>query len=111
MMDLVHVWSDDRCWSKILHSAIPTPIHDLKIKVTDLELLFLSFTLKVFRTSLFPNPIHELKVKVTDFVYFVLNFYSVSFCKAFDWFMFGMNGYDSKMLQKGKGPFQESFPV
>ena len=41
-MDLVHVWCDDRYWSKILHSAmtaIPTPIHDFKVKVMDLELL------------------------------------------------------------------------
>ena len=37
-MDLVHVWYDDRYWSKILHSTIPIPIHDLKVKVTDLEL-------------------------------------------------------------------------
>ena len=35
MMDLVHVWYDDRYWSKILHSTIPIPIHDLKVKVTD----------------------------------------------------------------------------
>ena len=28
---------------------------------------------------------HGLKVKVTDFEFFVLNFYSVSFCKVFDW--------------------------
>ena len=39
MLDLVHVWYVDGYWSKILHSNIPTPIHDLKIKVTDLELL------------------------------------------------------------------------
>ena len=40
MMDLVHVWYDDTCryWSRILHSPIPTPIHDLNVKVTDLEL-------------------------------------------------------------------------
>ena len=31
-------WYDDRHWSKILLSTISTPIHDLKIKVTDLEL-------------------------------------------------------------------------
>ena len=37
-MDLVHVWCDDFT-QKILHSAIPTPIHDFKVKVTDLELL------------------------------------------------------------------------
>ena len=46
MMDLVHIWYDDRYWSKILHSTIPIPIHDLKVKVTDLELSCQSFTLK-----------------------------------------------------------------
>ena len=34
--------------------------------------------------STIPIPVHGLKVKVTDFEFFVLNFYSVSFCKAFD---------------------------
>ena len=48
MMDLVHVWYDDRYWSKI-----HTPIHDLKVKVTDLETFMLKFYVKVFRTSLF----------------------------------------------------------
>ena len=42
-MDLVYIWYDDRYWSKILFSTIPIPIpipmHDLKVKVTDLELL------------------------------------------------------------------------
>ena len=38
-MDLVHVWCDDRYWSKILHSAISTPIHDFKVKIMDLDLL------------------------------------------------------------------------
>ena len=38
-MDLVHVWCGDSYWSKILRSAIPTPKHDFKVKVTDLELL------------------------------------------------------------------------
>ena len=42
MMDLVHVWYDDRHWSKILHSTIPTPIYDLQVKVTD-------FYIKVLR--------------------------------------------------------------
>ena len=45
-MDLVHFWYDDRYWSKIVRSTIPTPLHDLK--VTDLEFLYKSFTLKVF---------------------------------------------------------------
>ena len=39
LMDLVHVWYDDRYWSKILRGTIPNPVHDLKIKVTDLEFL------------------------------------------------------------------------
>ena len=38
-MDLVYVWYDDRYWSKILLSTTPIPTHDLKAKVTDLELL------------------------------------------------------------------------
>ena len=46
MMDLVYVWYDDRYWSKILHRIIPTPIYDLKVKVTDLELSCSSFMLK-----------------------------------------------------------------
>ena len=37
-MDLVHVWYGDGYWSKLLHSIIPIPIYDLKVKVTDLEL-------------------------------------------------------------------------
>ena len=57
MMDLVHVWYDDRYWSKILHSTIPIPIHDLKVKVTDLEFLYSSLC---------------------------LSFYNVRFCEAFD---------------------------
>ena len=38
MKDLVHVWHDDRYWSKILRGTIPTSVHDVKVKVTDLEL-------------------------------------------------------------------------
>ena len=34
-MDLVYIWYDDRYWSKILFSTIPTPMYDLKVKVTD----------------------------------------------------------------------------
>ena len=57
VMDLFHVWYDDRCWSKILFSTIPNPVHDFKIKVTDLEFLYLSLC---------------------------LSFYSVCSCEAFD---------------------------
>ena len=38
-MDLVYIWYDDRNWSKILFSTIPTLVHDLKVKVMDLKLL------------------------------------------------------------------------
>ena len=37
--DLIHLWYDDTYWSKILHSSIPTPLGQVKVKVTDLELL------------------------------------------------------------------------
>ena len=36
-MDLIHVWTDDKYWSKKLLGTIPTPIYDLKVKITDLE--------------------------------------------------------------------------
>ena len=39
LMDLVYIWYDDRYWSKILLSTISTTMHDLTVKVTDLELL------------------------------------------------------------------------
>ena len=55
-MDFIHLWRDDRALSKILRSTIPIPVHGLKVKVTDFEF----------------------------FVFNLLNFYSVSFCKAFD---------------------------
>ena len=45
-MDFVHVWYGDRYLSKILCSNIPTSLHDLKVKVLDLEFLCLSFALK-----------------------------------------------------------------
>ena len=36
-MDFIQLWRDDRALSKILCSTIPIPVHDLKIKVKDLE--------------------------------------------------------------------------
>ena len=38
-VDLVYIWYDYRCWSKILLSTIHTPAHDLDVKVMDLEIL------------------------------------------------------------------------
>ena len=102
VVNLFHVWHDDRCWSKILCSMIPNPVYDFKVKVTDLEFLYYNFSFflkpsmdfihfwrddralsKILRSTI-PIPVHGLKVKVTDFEFFVFDFYSVSFCKAFD---------------------------
>ena len=44
-MDLVHIWYDYRCWSKLLLSSIHTPAYDLEAKVTNL------FYVKVLRQS------------------------------------------------------------
>ena len=44
-MDFVHMLHDDRYLSKILCSTIPTPLHDLKVKITETEFLCLSFAL------------------------------------------------------------------
>ena len=46
MMNLVYVWYNDRYWPKIILGTIPTPVHALKVKVTDF--LCLSFTPKFF---------------------------------------------------------------
>ena len=37
MMCLLEVWIDDRDRSKILCSTVLTPVHDLTVKVRDLE--------------------------------------------------------------------------
>ena len=134
MMDLVHIWYDDRYWSKILHSTIPTPIHDLKVMVTD-RTFMLKFYVKVFRTSLFPNPVvylfhvwyddrcwskilcsmipspvhalskilcstipipvHDLKIKVTDFEFFCVKSLQCQLLQSLwlIWIVFGMNEY------------------
>ena len=45
-MDLLYIWHDYRYWSRIgpeLHSTLSPPC-DLEVKVTDLEMLSLSFT-------------------------------------------------------------------
>ena len=86
------------------------PLHDFKVKVTDLELFMLKFYVKVFRTSLFlnsvvylfpvwpddrrwskilcskiPNPVYDFKVKVTDFEFLYCNFLQFQFfLKAFN---------------------------
>ena len=103
---LFHVWHDDRCWSTILCSTIPNPVYDFKVNATDLEFLYCNFynfnfllkssmdfihlwrddrALSRILRSTIPIPVHGLMVKDTDFEFFVFNFYSVRFCKAFDW--------------------------
>ena len=87
LMELIHVWHGDRDRSKILCGIIPNPVHDLKVKVTDLEFLYKNCVLKVFTILFFffflqslqwilllsnilcgaiPIPVHDLKVKVAD---------------------------------------------
>ena len=51
-MDLAHVWYDDRYESKILCGTIYTPVHDFKVKVTDLDFLCHSFRTHYFQTPL-----------------------------------------------------------
>ena len=52
-MDLLYMWYDYRCWSKILLHTIYTPGQDLEVKVTN---FMLKFCVKVFKISLFLNP-------------------------------------------------------
>ena len=37
-MDLLYIWHDNRYWSKILLSTIPTPAYILEVKVKDIEI-------------------------------------------------------------------------
>ena len=52
--DLIHLWNDDTYWSKSLHSTIPTPLGQVKVKIT------LKFYAKVFRISLLLNQMMDL---------------------------------------------------
>ena len=49
-MNLVYIWYDLKCWSRILWSAVHTPAYDLEVKVTDLEILCESFGPKFLRS-------------------------------------------------------------
>ena len=55
---LFHVWYDDRCWSKILCSTIPNPVHDLKVKVTYLEFFAVNVVYNVCFCEAFDGLIH-----------------------------------------------------
>ena len=59
LMDLIPVWQCDRNWSKIIWDAIPNPVHDLKVKVTDVEffvffVFFPFFIVNEFQIALKP---------------------------------------------------------
>ena len=49
-MDLLYIWYDNRYWSTILFGSTPTPVYDLKVKVTVLKIM-LKFCVKVFKIS------------------------------------------------------------
>ena len=37
-MDLLYIWHDYSYWSKILFGTSRTPVYDLEVKVTDIEI-------------------------------------------------------------------------
>ena len=37
-MDLLYIWLDNRCWSKILFGTIHISAYELEVKVTDVEI-------------------------------------------------------------------------
>ena len=41
MIDLVHIWNDNRNRSKVLFIITPNHAYDLKVKVTDFKILYL----------------------------------------------------------------------
>ena len=58
-MNLIHVCHGDRYWSKILYGTIHIPVHDTKVKVTDIIFMF-KFELKLFTVSVFAKPLMAL---------------------------------------------------
>ena len=110
MMDLVHVWYHDRYWSKMLPGTMRYAVHDLQVKVTDLELYVIfpipdmdfiyvwhddRYWSKDLRGTI-STLVHDIKVKVimvmvlvfsclrTDMLKFYVKVFLVSFCEAFD---------------------------
>ena len=55
-MDLVHIWCDDRYRSKVSFSNTPAHAHDLKVKITDFEILQIKYYVKVFKKLIFSKP-------------------------------------------------------
>ena len=56
MMDVVHIWYDDRYRSKVSFNKTPAHAHDLKVKVRDFEILQINYYVKVFKELIFSKP-------------------------------------------------------
>ena len=57
MMDLLHIWYDDRYnGPKFSFSNTPAHAHNLKVKVTDFEILQIKYYVKVFKELIFSKP-------------------------------------------------------
>ena len=56
-MDFIQLWCDDRALSKVLCSIIPIPMHDLKIKVTDIDFFCVCL---IFTVSVVAKPLIDL---------------------------------------------------
>ena len=56
MMDLVHIWYDNRYRSKVSFRNTPTHAHDLTVKFTDFEILQIKYYVIVFKELVFSKP-------------------------------------------------------
>ena len=54
-MDLLHVLHGDRYWFKILRDTFLISVHDIMVKVTDLEFLCKSFVLQFLQCKILRN--------------------------------------------------------
>ena len=59
-IDLVHIWYDDKYWSKVLRSTILVSLGHPKVKGHGHRIFELKFYVKVNKTSLFPNHLIDL---------------------------------------------------
>ena len=75
-MDLVHIWYEDKYWSKSLRRTIPNPLNDLKVKVMDLNFLCQSFTPKVLGPHYFQTLWWRLTMSV--FAWLLMDLINVS---------------------------------
>ena len=131
---LIHVWHGDRNWSKILDGTIPNPDgHRLRIfiqKFCDKMFYNFSFFLQSLQWILFncgvtiepylkfyavlsQSQCMALRSGSQTLNFFVLNLYSVSCCKAFDWFESCLVWMDKRFwnASERKSASQASCPV